>query len=151
MDWGRKFSGIVTQTVSVNATNASCEIILLFWNLGSGVYVFILCSSSITAGCCGVPIRLNLDGVVLAIIVSCTGSCIAERVVNFLLSFGVVLTLFLARLSLGDSYHSGGCDISSDGSVGGVLTLDFGGVITLELGGSMTGILSCAVRWCTRE
>ena len=79
------------------------------------------------------------------------GSCIAECVVSFLFYFGAVLTLFLARISLGDSYHSGGCDISSDGSVGGVLTLDFGGVITLELGGSMTGILSCAVRWCTRE
>ena len=135
MDWGRKFSGIVTQTVSVNATNASCEIILLFWNLGSGVYVFLLGSSSITTGLYGVTIRPNFNGVVFAIIVACTGFCVSEHVVNFLFYFGSVLTLFLARLSLGDSYHSGGCDISSAGWVGGVLTLDFGGLTTLEIGG----------------
>ena len=72
------------------------------------MYVFLLGSSSITAGCCGVTIRPNLDGVVLAIIVVCTGLCVAERVMNFLFCFGAVLTLFLVRLSLGDSYHSGG-------------------------------------------
>ena len=142
MDWGRKFLGLVPQTVSVIAVNALCKIILLFWNLGSGVYVFLLGLSSITSGCCGVPIQPNLDGAVLAIIVACTGSCIAEHVVNFLLYFGTVLALFLARLYLGDSYHSGGCDLSSAGWVGGVLTLDFRGVITLELGGSMPGVLS---------
>ena len=97
-----------------------------------------------------VPIRLNLNGVVFANIIACTGSCIAECVLNFLFSFGAVLTLFLARLYLGDSYHSGGCDISSAGWVGGVLTLDFGGVITLELGGSMPGVLARVVRWYTR-
>ena len=69
---------------------------------------------------------------------------------GFSFSFGAVLTLFLARLSLGDSYHSGGCDISSAGWVGGVLTLDFGGLITLEIGGSMTGVLARVVLWCTR-
>ena len=145
-----KRSGLVPQTVAVNAVNASCKIILLFWNLGSGVYVFLLGSSSITSGCCGVPIRPNLNGVVFAIIVACTSSCIAECVLNFLFSFGAVLTLFFARLSLGDSYHSGGCDLSFAGWVGGVITLDFGGVITLELGGSMPGVLARVVRWCTR-
>ena len=40
MDWGRKCSGLVPQTVAVNAINASYKIILLFWNLGRGVYVF---------------------------------------------------------------------------------------------------------------
>ena len=83
MDSGRKCSGIVPQTVPANAVNASCEIILLFWNLGSGVYVFISVSSSITAGCCGVPIRKNLNGVDFGIIVACTGLCIAKRVVDF--------------------------------------------------------------------
>ena len=115
------------------------------------MYVVLLGSSSITPGCCGVSICPNLTCGVFAIGVACTGLCTAKCVLNFLFYFGAVITFFLARLSLGDSYHSGGCDISSDGSVGGVLTLDFGGVITLELGGSMTGILSCAVRWCTRE
>ena len=57
---------------------------------------------------------------------------------------------FIDRLSLGESYHSGGCDLSSAGWVGGVLTLYFDGVITLELGGSMPGVLSHVVRWCTR-
>ena len=110
------------------------------------MYIFLLVSSSITAGCCGVTIRPNLNGVVFAISVACTGSCIAERVVNFLFSFGDVLTLFFARLSLGDSYHSGGCDMSSAGWVDSVLTLDFGGVTTLELGGSMPGEFSRVVR-----
>ena len=113
------------------------------------MYVFLLGSSSITAGCCGVPIRPNLNGVVFAIIVACTGLCIAKRVVNFLFSFGAVLTLFLARLSLGGSYHSGGCDLASYGWVGGVLTLDFGGVIALELGGRIPGVFARVVRWCT--
>ena len=121
MYWGRKFSGLVPQTVSVITTNASCEIILLFWNSGSGVYVFLLGASSITTGCCGVPIRSNLDSVVLVIIVACTGSCIDECVVNFLFSFGAFLNLFLARLSLGDSYHSCECDLSSSGWTGCVL------------------------------
>ena len=56
---------------------------------------------------------------------------------------------FSSRLSLGDSYHSGGCDLSSAGWVGGVLTLDFGILIILELGGSIPGVLACVVRWCT--
>ena len=103
---------------------------------------FFLGSSSITSGFCGVPVRPNFNGVVFAMIVACTGSFIAERVVNFLFSFGAVLTLFLARISLGDSYHSGGCDLSSTGWVGGVIALDFGGVITLEHGGSMPGLLA---------
>ena len=150
MDWGMKFSGVVPQTVAVNAVNASCEIILLFWNFGSGVYVLLLGSSSITAGCCGVPIRTNLAGAVFGIGVACTGLCISECVLNFLFSFGAVLTLFLARLSLGDLYQSGGYDLSSAGWVGGVVTLEFGGVITLEHGGSMSGVLARVVRWCTR-
>ena len=78
------------------------------------------------------------------------GSCIAECVVSFLFSFGAVLTLFLARISLGDSYHSGGCDLSSAGWFGGVPTLDFGGVITLEIGRIMPGVLARVLRWCTR-
>ena len=113
------------------------------------MYVFLLGSSSITSCCCGVPIRPNLNGVVFVIIVACTGSCIAERVVNFIFSFGTVLTLFLARLSLGYSYHYGGRDLPSAGWVGGVLTFDFDGVITLELGGSMPGVLDRVVHWCT--
>ena len=40
MDWGMKCSGLMPQTVAVNAVNASCEIILLLWNFGSGVYFF---------------------------------------------------------------------------------------------------------------
>ena len=71
------------------------------------------------------PIRPNLKSVVFAIIVACTGLCIAECVLNFLISFGTILTLFPACLSLGDSYYFGGCDRSSTGWVGGVLTLDF--------------------------
>ena len=125
MDWGMKCSGLVPQTVSVNAVNASFEIILLFWNFGSGVYVLLSGSSSITSGSCGVPIRPNLAGVVFVINVACTGLCIAECVLNFLFSFGGVLTLFLARLPLGDSYQSGLCDLSSAGWVGGVVTLEF--------------------------
>ena len=114
------------------------------------MYVFLLGLYSITAGCCGVPIRPNLNGVVFGISVACTGACIAERVVNFLFSFGTVLTVFIARLSLGNSYHSGGRDLSSAGWVGGVLTLDIGGVITLERCGRMPGVLDRVVRWCTR-
>ena len=49
-------------------------------------------------------IRPNFSGVVFGIGVACTGLCIAECVLNFLLTFGAVLTLFLARLSLVDSY-----------------------------------------------
>ena len=59
------------------------------------------------------------------------------------------LNLFLYCSSLRDSYQSSGCDLSSSGWVGGVVTLEFGGVITLEQGGSMPGILSRVVRWCT--
>ena len=77
MDWGSKCSGLVPQMVAVNDVNASSKIILLFWNLVSGVYVFLLGLSSITAGCCGVPIRPNLECVVLDIIVVCTGLCLA--------------------------------------------------------------------------
>ena len=62
---------------------------------------------------------------------------------------GAVLTLVLARLPLGDSYQSGGCDFSSAGWVGGVVTLEVGGIITLEQGGSMPGVLARVVRWCT--
>ena len=145
-----KCAGLVPQTVAANAVNASCKIILLFWNLGSGVNVFLLGSPSITADCCGVPIRPNLNGVVFAIIFACTGSFIAECVLNFLFSFGAILTLFLARLSLGDSYHSGGCDLSSAGWVDGVLTFNFDRVITLELGGRMPGVSARVVLWCTR-
>ena len=50
----------------------------------------------------------------------------------FLFSLGAVLTLVLARLPLGDSYKSGGCDFFSAGPVGGVVTLEVGRVITLE-------------------
>ena len=96
------------------------------------------------------PICPNLAGVVFGIGVACTGSCIAECVLNFLFSFGAVLTLFLARLPLGDSYQCGVCNISSAGWVDGVVTLEFGGVITLEHGGSMPGVLARVVRWCPR-
>ena len=65
------------------------------------MYFFLSGSSSITSGCCGVPIRPNSNGVVFAIIVSCKGVCIVERVVNFLFSFGAVLTLFLTVYHLG--------------------------------------------------
>ena len=123
MAWGMKFSGLVPQTIAVNAVNASCEIILLFWNLGSGVYVFLFGSYYITAGCCGVPIWPYLNGVVFTIIVACTGSCISKCFLNFLFSFGAVLALFLARLSFGGSYHSGGCYLSYSGWVGSVLAL----------------------------
>ena len=68
---------------------------------------------------------------------------------EFLFSFGAVLILFLARLSLGDSYQYGGCDLSSAGWVGGVVILEFGGVITLEHGGRMSGVLALVVRWYT--
>ena len=70
---------------------------------------------------------------------------------GFFFSFGAIIALFLACLSLGGSYYSGVCDISSAGWVGGVLTLDFGGLITLEIGGSMTGVLARVVLWCTRR
>ena len=145
-----KFSGIVPQTVAVTTVNASCEINLLFWNFGNGVYVLLSGSSSITAGCCGVPIRTNLAGVVLFIGVDFTGSCIAECVLYFLFSFGAVLALFIARLPLGDSYQYDVCDLSSAGWVSGVVTLEFGGVITLEHGGSMPGVLAPVLRWCIR-
>ena len=143
-----KCSGLVQQTVAMYAVNTSYEIILMFWNFGSGVYVVLLGSSSITAGCCGVPIRPNLTCGVFSIGVACTGLCTAECVLNFLFYFGAILTLFLARLSLGASYHSGGCDLSSAGLVGGVLILGFGGVITLEIGGSINGVLDRVVCWC---
>ena len=103
-------------------------------------------SSSVTAGCCGVPIRPNLAGVVLVIGDACIGSCIADCVLIFLFSFGAVLTLFLARLPLGDSYQSGGCEFFSAGWVVSVVTLEVGGVITLEHGGSMPGVLARVVR-----
>ena len=41
MDCGIKCLGIVPQTVDVNSVNASCEINLLFWDFGSGVYVLL--------------------------------------------------------------------------------------------------------------
>ena len=90
-----------------------------------------------------------MAGVIFGIGFACTGSCIAECVLNFLFYFSAVLTLFLARLSLGDSYQSGECDISSAGWVDDVATLDFFVVITLEHGGSMPGVLSRIVSWCT--
>ena len=73
MDWGTKYSGIVPQTVTVNAANAYYKIILLLWNFGSGVYGLFSVSSSITAGFCGVPIRLNLASVFSGIGDACTG------------------------------------------------------------------------------
>ena len=57
---------------------------------------------------------------------------------------------FRSLLSIGDSYHSGGCDLSSDCWVGGVLTLDFSGVITIGLGGSMPGVLARVLCWRKR-
>ena len=84
MDWGMKYSGLVPQTVAVNVGNASCEIILLVWNFGSGVYGLFSVSSSITAGCCGVPILPNLAGVFFGIGDVGTGSCISACVLNFL-------------------------------------------------------------------
>ena len=150
MDWGMKYSGKMPQNVAVNAVNASCKINLLFWNFGSGVYGIFSVSFSITAGFCGVPIRPNLAGVFSGIGDACTGSCIAAYVLDFLFSFGAILTLFFARLSLGDSYQSGGCDFFSTGWVGDVVTLEVGGVITLEHGVSMPGLLDRVVRWCTR-
>ena len=83
MDWGMKYSGLVTQTVAVNVVNASCNIILLLWNFGSGVYGLLSVSSSITAGCCEVTIRPNLAGVFSGIVEACTGLCIAACVLNF--------------------------------------------------------------------
>ena len=99
----------------MNAVNAPCVIILMFWNFGSGVYVLLSGLSFITAGCCGVLIRPNLAGVVFGIGVACTGLCISECVLNFIFYFSAVITLFIARLYLGDSYQSGGCDLSSAG------------------------------------
>ena len=114
------------------------------------MYVVLLGSSSITPGCCGVSICPNLTCGVFAIGVACTGLCTAKCVLNFLFYFGAILTLFLARLSLGASYHSGGCDLSSAGWVDGVLTFNFDRVITLELGGRMPGVSARVVLWCTR-
>ena len=68
----------------------------------------------------------------------------------FYFYFGVVLNLSLARLPLGYSYQSGGCDFFSAGWVGGVVTLEVGGVITPEHVRSMPGVLALVVRWCTR-
>ena len=106
--------------------------------------------SSITAGCCGVPIWPNLAIVVFSIGDACTGSCIAACVLNFLFSFGAFLTLFLDHLPHGNSYQSSGCDFFSACWVGGVVTLEVGGVITLEHGGSMPGLLARVVCWCKR-
>ena len=91
-----------------------------------------------------------MAGVVFGIGDACTGSYIAACVLNFIFYFGAALTLFFARLPLGDSYQSGGCDFFSAGWVGGVVALEVGGVITLEDGGSMPGVLARVVRWCTR-
>ena len=82
MYWGMKYSGLVPQTVAVNAGNASCKIILLVWNFGSGVYGLFSVSSSITAGCCGVPILPNLAGVFFGIGDVCTGSFISACVLT---------------------------------------------------------------------
>ena len=80
MDWGMKYSGLVPHTVAVNAVNASCKIILLLWNFGSGVYGIFSVSSSITYGFCGVPIRPHLAGVFSGTGDACTGFCIAACV-----------------------------------------------------------------------
>ena len=56
-----------------------------------------------------------MAGVVFGVGVACTGSCIAEFVLYFLFSVGDDLTLFLARLPLGDSYQYVVCDLSSVG------------------------------------
>ena len=109
--------------------------------------VFFSVSSSITAGCCGVPIRPNVAGVFSGTGDVCIGSCIVACV--FFCFFDAVLTLVLARLPLGDSYNSGVCDFFSAGPVGVVVTLEVGGVITLEYGGIMPGVLALVVRWCT--
>ena len=107
-----KYSGLVPHTVDMNAANASCKIILLFWNFGSVVYGLFQASSSITSGCCGVPIRPNLVGVFSGIGDACTVLCIAACALNLLFLFGDVLALFLACLPLGYSYQSGGFDFS---------------------------------------
>ena len=67
MFWGRKCTGLVPHTIATKAANASFEIIRLFWNFGSGLYVLV-CSglSVINAGCCGVPIRRNWNSVVFS-------------------------------------------------------------------------------------
>ena len=75
-----KYSGLVPKTVAVNAVIASCKIILLFCNFGSGVYVVILGLSSVTACCCGGTIRPILTFGVFAIGVACTGLCTSECV-----------------------------------------------------------------------
>ena len=69
---------------------------------------------------------------------------------NFCFCVGTVLILVIAHLSLGDSYHSGGCDVCSSGATGGVVTLDFGGLITLEHRRIIPGVLTRVVSWCTR-
>ena len=132
----------------MNAVNAPCVIILMFWNFGSGMYGIFSVSSSITAGCCGVLIRPNLASVFSGTGDVCIGLCIAAYVF-FLFSFCAVLTLVLVHLPLGDSYKSGVCDFFSAGPVGSVVTLEVGGGITLEYGGSMSGVLARVVCWCT--
>ena len=83
MDWGMKYSGLMPQTVAVISVNASCKIILLLWNFGSGMYGFFSVLSSITAGYCGVPIRPDLAGVSSGTGDVCIGLCIAARVLFF--------------------------------------------------------------------
>ena len=85
------------------------------------------------------PIWMVLSSVLVLLVQVCVYLNVC---LNFLFSFGAVITLFLARLPLEDSYQSGVCDISSAGW--------FGGLITLEHGVSMPGVLAPVVRWCTR-
>ena len=96
-----KCSGLVPETVAVNAVNASCEIILLFWDFGSGVYVIFwvhLLSLLAAMECPFVPIWPLLSLVLMLHVQACV------ELTVFRFFFCAVLTLFLARLPLEDSY-----------------------------------------------
>ena len=101
MDWGMKYSGLVPQTVAVIAVNFSCEIILLLWNFGSGMYGIFLVSYSINAGRWGVPIWPNLAGVFSGTGDVCIGFCIAACVLFLLFLFVPFSPLLLTVYPLG--------------------------------------------------
>ena len=145
-----KYSGLMPLPITVIAVNASCEIILLLWNFGSGMYGLFSVSYSINSGCCGVPIWPNMAGVFSGTGDVCIGLCIVACVFFPFFLFVLFSPLFSHVYPFGDAYKSGVCDFFSAGPVGGVVTLEVGGLITLEYGGSMPGVLACVVHWFTR-
>ena len=120
---------------AANAVNASCEIMRVFWNCGSGSYAILTsCVSSVNTGWFCVLSLLSANGVFRSIILCLTGMCAGFIiVVNLLFDKAIVLTLVLSLLSRCVSYQSVALTVASYADTCVVITFEFGGSMPVVL------------------